>query len=76
MAIPVGKGVPMETLAPILGCKIGSLPTSYMGLPLGAPYKSTRVWDVVEERFRKRLSVEKAISLQRWSAHLAKKHPF
>ncbi|RVW54896.1 hypothetical protein CK203_071540 [Vitis vinifera] len=53
-AIPVGEGFPMETLASVLGCKIGSLPTSYLGLPLGAPYKSTRVWDVVEERFRKR----------------------
>ena len=41
--IPVGKGIPMETLALVLGCKIGSLPTSYLGLPLGAPYKSTRV---------------------------------
>ena len=58
-AIPVGEGVPMETLAPVLGCKIGSLPTSYLGLPLGAPYKSTKVWDVVEERFRKRLSLWK-----------------
>ncbi|RVW39533.1 Transposon TX1 uncharacterized 149 kDa protein [Vitis vinifera] len=54
-AIPVGEGIPMETLASVLGCKIGSLPTSYLGLPLGAPYKSTRVWDIVEERFRKRL---------------------
>ncbi|RVW27606.1 hypothetical protein CK203_099119 [Vitis vinifera] len=53
-AIPVGEGIPMETLASVLGCKIGSLPTSYLGLPLGAPYKSTRVWDAVEERFRKR----------------------
>ena len=58
-AIPVGEGVPMETFAPVLGCKIGSLPTSYLGLPLGAPYKSTGVWDVVEERFRKRLSLWK-----------------
>ncbi|RVW44116.1 putative ribonuclease H protein [Vitis vinifera] len=49
----------METLAPGLGCKIGSLPISYPGLPLGAPYKSTRVWDVVEERFKKRLSLWK-----------------
>ncbi|RVX05614.1 putative ribonuclease H protein [Vitis vinifera] len=55
----------METLAPGLGCKIGSLPISYPGLPLGAPYKSTRVWDVVEERFRKGCLLEKAIPLQR-----------
>ncbi|RVW54709.1 NADH dehydrogenase [ubiquinone] flavoprotein 2, mitochondrial [Vitis vinifera] len=41
-AIPVGEGILMETLASVLGCKIGSLPTSYLGLPLGAPYKSTR----------------------------------
>ncbi|RVW90819.1 putative ribonuclease H protein [Vitis vinifera] len=54
-AFPVGEGIPMKTLASVLGCKIGSLPTTYLGLPLGAPYKSTRVWDTVEERFRKRL---------------------
>ena len=58
-AILVGEGIPMETPAPVLGCKIGSLPTSYLGLPLGAPYKSTRVWDVVEERFKKRFSLWK-----------------
>ena len=58
-AIPVGEGIPMETLASVLGCKIGSLPTSYLGLPLGASYKSLRVWDAVEERFRKRLSLWK-----------------
>ncbi|RVW76644.1 putative ribonuclease H protein [Vitis vinifera] len=54
-AIPVGEGILMEILASVSGCKIGSLPTSYLGLPLGAPYKSTRVWDAVEERFRKRV---------------------
>ena len=57
--IPMGEGIPMETLAVVLGCKIGSLPTPYLGLPLGAPYKSIRVWDVVEERLRKRLSLWK-----------------
>ena len=56
-AFPVGEGIPMETLTSVLGCKIGSLPTTYLGLPLGAPYKSIRVWDTVEERFRKRLSL-------------------
>ncbi|RVX18902.1 putative ribonuclease H protein [Vitis vinifera] len=57
--IPVGEGIPMETLVSVLGCKIRSLPTFYLGLPLGVPYKSTRVWDAVEERFRKRLSLWK-----------------
>ena len=58
-AFPVGEGIPMATLALILGCKIGSLPTTYLGLPLEASYKSTRVWDTVEERFKKRLSLWK-----------------
>ncbi|RVW69837.1 putative ribonuclease H protein [Vitis vinifera] len=58
-AFPVGEDIHMETLASVLGCKIGSLPTTYLGLPLGAPYKSTRVWDTVEERFKKRLSLWK-----------------
>ena len=46
----------METLAAELGCGVGSLPTTYLGLPLRAPHKSVRAWDSVEERFRKRLA--------------------
>ena len=36
-----------------------SLPSRYLGLPLGAPFKSEVVWDCVEERFRKRLAMWK-----------------
>ena len=32
-----------------------SIPTNYLGLPLGAPFKSMGVWDVLEERFQKGL---------------------
>ena len=42
-----------------LGCKIGSLPFTYLGLPLGAPHKSVGVWDQIEERFRRRLAAWK-----------------
>ncbi|RVW33020.1 hypothetical protein CK203_041517 [Vitis vinifera] len=35
------------------------LPSSYLGLPLGAPHKSTAVWDGVEERFWRRLAIWK-----------------
>ena len=38
---------------------MGRLPTSYLGLPLGAHHKSVVVWDGVEERFRKRLAMWK-----------------
>ncbi|RVW54190.1 Transcription initiation factor TFIID subunit 5 [Vitis vinifera] len=35
--------------------KVGRLPTSYLGIPLGTNHKSVAIWDGVEERFRKRL---------------------
>ncbi|RVW31726.1 LINE-1 retrotransposable element ORF2 protein [Vitis vinifera] len=51
-AIPVGRVDYLENIVSVLGCRIGKLPSSYLGLPLGAPFKSPRVWDVVEERFK------------------------
>ena len=42
----------VEELAAELGCRIGSLPTSYLGLPLGVKHKAIGVWDTVEDRFR------------------------
>uniref|UniRef100_A0A5B7BB61 Uncharacterized protein n=1 Tax=Davidia involucrata TaxID=16924 RepID=A0A5B7BB61_DAVIN len=38
-----------------MGCKVGSLPTSYLGLPLGSSFKAKLVWDTVVERFQRRL---------------------
>ncbi|RVX18713.1 putative ribonuclease H protein [Vitis vinifera] len=57
--IPIGRVNDIEDLALKLGCKVGGLPSSYLGLPLGAPFKSEVVWDSVEERFRKRLAMWK-----------------
>ena len=37
-----------------LGCKVGELTFTYLGLPLGAPFKSSSIWDGVEETFRRR----------------------
>ena len=47
----------LEDVASVMRCRVGKLPTSYLGLPLGATFKSPRVWDAVEERFRKKLSL-------------------
>ena len=49
----------MVELASELGCNIGSFPTSYLGLPLGARHKALGVWDSIEERYRKRLAAWK-----------------
>ncbi|KAJ9690749.1 hypothetical protein PVL29_013085 [Vitis rotundifolia] len=48
--LSVGKVENAELLAAELGCKVGSLPSIYLGLPLGASHKSMTVWDGVEER--------------------------
>ncbi|RVW33470.1 putative ribonuclease H protein [Vitis vinifera] len=57
--IPMGRVHDIEDLVLELGCKVGGLPSCYLGLPLGAPFKSEVVWDGVEERFRKRLAMWK-----------------
>ena len=57
--IPIGPVTNVEELASELGCKIDSLPTSYLGLPLGAKDKAFGVWDSIEERYRKRLAAWK-----------------
>ena len=49
----------VEKLASKLGCKVGNLPSSYLGLPLGALFKSMSAWDGVEERFHKTLTTWK-----------------
>lgn len=57
--IPVGKVDLLEELAYEIGCKVGKLPSSYLGLPLGASHNSMVVWDGVEEHFQRRLSLWK-----------------
>lgn len=49
----------MEDLASLVGFGVSKLPASYLGLPLGAPFKTSLVWDVIEERFHKRLALWK-----------------
>ena len=56
---PIGGRENIEVLTAELGCKANSLPTTYLGLPLGASHKSVRVWDPIEERFRRRLATWK-----------------
>ncbi|RVW89960.1 hypothetical protein CK203_036579 [Vitis vinifera] len=57
--IPVREMDNVEDLACEIGCKVGKLSSSYLGFPLGASYESVAVWDGVEERFHKKLSLWK-----------------
>ena len=53
--IPIGRVEDLEELAFEIGCKVGVLPTTYLGLPLGTHNNSLAVWDEMKERFNKRL---------------------
>ncbi|RVW61463.1 putative ribonuclease H protein [Vitis vinifera] len=57
--IPVGRVENVGELADEFGYKVGNLPSTYLGMPLGAPFKSSGVWDGIEERFKKRLAMWK-----------------
>ncbi|RVX18630.1 hypothetical protein CK203_006499 [Vitis vinifera] len=50
----VGREDNLE-LASKLGCWVGKFPFAYLSLPLGALFKPTTMWDVVEEKFQKSL---------------------
>lgn len=68
----VGFGVNEEFLycmAAICKCKIEVLPFCYLGIPLGANSRRVVMWEVVVERFRKKLSGWKCRTMS-WAARI------
>ena len=57
--IPIGRVENVEELAEEFGYKMGRLPSTYLGMSLGAPFESAAAWDEIKERFRKRLAMWK-----------------
>ncbi|KAJ9705552.1 hypothetical protein PVL29_003552 [Vitis rotundifolia] len=57
--MPIGKVENVEELAEEFDYKVGRLPSTYLGMPLGGPFKSAAFWDGIEERFRKKLAMWK-----------------
>ena len=55
----VGRVSNAKVLVDELGYKMGNLPTTYLGLPLGAHCKSLTIRDGMEEHFRKKLALWK-----------------
>lgn len=58
--ITVGDVTNLDQLATDLGCRTGSLLTTYLGMPLGASYKQKEVWGPITDHTRKRLAGWKA----------------
>jgi hypothetical protein len=63
--VPVGDVPNMEELACILGCKQASLPMKYLGLPLGAKFKETTIWNPILEKMAQRLAGWKRLYLSK-----------
>ncbi|KAJ9708599.1 hypothetical protein PVL29_000569 [Vitis rotundifolia] len=57
--IPIGETVDVNRASFLFGGRVGKLPTSYLGLSLGALNKHCGVWDSIEERFKRKLVVWK-----------------
>ena len=54
--VPVGNVHKLDSLATIMGCEIIQLPMAYMGLPLGANFKSKSIWDPILEKMKLKFS--------------------
>ena len=63
--VPIGEVDNVEVLAEILGCKIRLLPMSYLGMPLGASYKSAAIWTLILEKLEHWLAGWKILFLSK-----------
>ena len=63
--IPIGEVPNVYVLAEILGCRIGSLPMTYLGMPLGASHKSSTIWNPILEKFERKLAGWKKLYLSK-----------
>ncbi|XP_071694652.1 uncharacterized protein [Rutidosis leptorrhynchoides] len=46
----------VENMAKLFGCKVGTIPFMYLGLPVGGNMKRAEYWKPVMDKFEKRLS--------------------
>ena len=63
--VPIGEVPNIHILVEILGCRIGSLPMTYLGMPLGASHKSPIVWNPILEKIERKLAGWKKLYLSK-----------
>ncbi|XP_050259707.1 uncharacterized protein LOC126704729 [Quercus robur] len=61
--VPIGEVNDVHALAKILGCRIGTLPMSYLGMLLGASHKSPSIWNPILEKIERKLAGWKKLYL-------------
>ena len=54
--VPIKEVNNVNALAEILGCKVGSLLMTYLGMPLGASHKSPSIWNPILEKIERKLA--------------------
>ena len=61
----IGEVSNVHVLAEFLGCRIGSLPMTYLGMPLGTSHKSLTVWNPILEKIERKLAGWKKMYLSK-----------
>ena len=55
--VPVGQVGDLNALACVLWCRVGSLPITYLVMPLGAHCKNSLIQNPIIEKMEKRLTI-------------------
>jgi len=55
----------IDLLLTVLGCKQGTLPMKYLGLPLCAKFKDKTIWNPILEKMERRLAGWKRLHLSK-----------
>ena len=63
--VVVGAVHNFELLVAVLGCKQGSLPMKYLGLPLGEKFKDKTIWNPILEKMERKLAGWKKLYLSK-----------
>ena len=54
--VPIDMVDNLDLLLIVLGCRQGTLPMKYLGLPLGAKFKDKAIWNPILDKIERRLA--------------------
>ena len=63
--VPIREVEDVHALAEILGYRVGELPMSYLGMPLGASHNFPSIWNPILEKFEQKLAGWKKLYLSK-----------
>lgn len=65
--VPIKEVNNVHALAEILGCRVGALPMTYLGILLGASHKFPSIWNPILEKIERKLAGWKKLYLSKGS---------